>query len=226
MCCEFMFCVHVQCCALVNAEYKTNQTVMKATTWFSCEAIKKEKPNKVKCDADEIDIFNQQDHQLFVPPTSLLVAVASMTKQDGAFQTSASTCCTLLLMDLQDGKSIKEEKMSESLRDTSEPGTWCFALSSFDHTDTCLVSLFATLNYAFFCHLRSCLAFRTDCYGFTIPSKWDVLFSAFAATYCRSVGGVKCSRNPFECQLETVSNISLRRHRHRHKTSLEKKTCA
>ena len=52
---------------------------MKARTWFSCEAIKKEKPNKVKCDADEIDIFSQQDETLFVPSTSLLVAVVSMT---------------------------------------------------------------------------------------------------------------------------------------------------
>jgi len=102
---------------------------MKARTWFSCEAIKKEKPNKVKCDADEIEIFSQQDHQLFVPPTSLLVAVASMTKQDGAFQTSASTC-RMLLMDLQDGKWIGEEKMSASLRDTDEPGTWCFVFSA------------------------------------------------------------------------------------------------
>ena len=104
---------------------------MKATTWFSCEAIKKEKPNKVKCDADEIDIFNQQDHQLFVPPTSLLVAVASMTKQDGAFQTSASTCCTLLLMDLQDGKWNKEDEEAAVNRGRSKPSTWCFVLSSF-----------------------------------------------------------------------------------------------
>ena len=47
---------------------------------FCCEAIKKAKPNKVKRDADEIDIFGQQDHQLFVPPISFLVAVVSMTK--------------------------------------------------------------------------------------------------------------------------------------------------
>ena len=112
--------------------YKTNQTVMKARTcliesksaWvvllFCCEAI--EKKMKLTIAAPLIDIYSQQDEPLFVPLTSLLV---------GTFQTSASTCCTLLLMDLQDGKWIKEEKMSKSLRDTSEPGTWCFVLSSF-----------------------------------------------------------------------------------------------
>ena len=46
-----------------------------------CEAIKKEKPNKVKCDADEIDIFSQQDALLFVRATSSVVAVVSMNCQ-------------------------------------------------------------------------------------------------------------------------------------------------
>ena len=55
------------------------------------------------------------------------------------FQTSASACHTLLLMDLQDGKWIKEEKMSDSLRDTSVPGTWCFAFSKLN--DNYLLSL-------------------------------------------------------------------------------------
>ena len=99
-----------------------------AVLLFCCEAIKKEEELPIA--ASKIDIYSQQDEPLFVPPTSLLVAVASMTKQDGTFQTSASTCCTLLLMDLQDGKWIREEKMSESLRDTSEPGTWCFVSAS------------------------------------------------------------------------------------------------
>ena len=44
-----------------------------------CEAIKAEKPNKVKCHAHQIEIFSQQEEPLFVPPTRLLVAVASMT---------------------------------------------------------------------------------------------------------------------------------------------------
>ena len=34
-------------------------------------------------------------------------------------------------MDLQDGNWTREEKMSASLRDTDEPITWCFVLSSF-----------------------------------------------------------------------------------------------
>ena len=42
---------------------------------FCSEAIKKEKPNKVQCDADEIDIFSQEDALLSLPATSLLVAV-------------------------------------------------------------------------------------------------------------------------------------------------------
>ena len=48
---------------------------------FCREAIKAEKPNKVKCDADEIDIFSRQDAPLSVPATSLLVTDASVTCQ-------------------------------------------------------------------------------------------------------------------------------------------------
>ena len=40
---------------------------------FCCEAIKAEKPNKMKCDADEIDIFSQQEEPLFVPPTRFAI---------------------------------------------------------------------------------------------------------------------------------------------------------
>ena len=39
--------------------------------------------------------------------------------------------CGLPVCSRQDGKWIREEKMSASLRDTSEPGAWCFVLSSF-----------------------------------------------------------------------------------------------
>ena len=112
---------------------------MQARTWFCCEAIRKEKPNKVKCDADEIEIYSQQDEPLFVPPTSLLVAVASMTKQDGIFQSRASTCRTLLLMDLQDGKWIREDEEAPVNRGTSKPGTWCFVFSKLN--DFYLLSL-------------------------------------------------------------------------------------
>ena len=35
----------------------------------------------MKCDADEIDIYSQQEAPLSAPATSLLVAVASMTCQ-------------------------------------------------------------------------------------------------------------------------------------------------
>ena len=121
------------------------------------EAIKKEKPNKVSCDAaDELDIYSlhdslavvfqypphdplidiysqsQQEEPLIVPATSLQVAMASMTRQ--FVFSSAFNCafgCGLPVCSRQDGKWIKEEKMSESLRDTSEPGAWCFVLSSF-----------------------------------------------------------------------------------------------
>ena len=44
---------------------------------FWCEAIKKEE--KLSIAASKIDIFSQQDETLFVPSTSLLVAVVSMT---------------------------------------------------------------------------------------------------------------------------------------------------
>ena len=38
---------------------------------------------------------------------------------------------SLLITDLQDGTWIREDKMSASLRNTDEPITWCFVLSSF-----------------------------------------------------------------------------------------------
>ena len=56
-----------------------------ASAWwllsFCREAIKAEKPNKVKCDADEIDIFSQQDEPLFMPLTRLLVVLASISQR-------------------------------------------------------------------------------------------------------------------------------------------------
>ena len=119
-----------------------------------------EKEMNLTIAAPLVDIYSQQD-QGFVPPTSLLVAVASMTKQDGAFQTSASTCCTLLLMDLQDGKWIRKDEEAPVNRGTSKPGAWCFVFSASWTIFTCWV---------FVRNLRSCLALRTDCYGFLIPS--------------------------------------------------------
>ena len=77
--------------ALVDVEKKTKQTVIKARTcflesnsvWvvlsFGFRAIKTENAATVQCDAFQIEIFSQQEEPLFVPPTHLLVAVASMT---------------------------------------------------------------------------------------------------------------------------------------------------
>jgi len=48
---------------------------------FCSEAIKTENSATVQCDAFQLEIFSQQDAALFVPATSLLVAVASMTCQ-------------------------------------------------------------------------------------------------------------------------------------------------
>ena len=59
--------------------------------------------------------------------------------QDGTFQTSALTCRTLLLMDLQDGKWIKEDEEAPVNRGTSKPGTWCFVFSKLN--DFYLLSL-------------------------------------------------------------------------------------
>ena len=87
---------------------------------FCCEAIEKEM--KLTIAAPLIDIYSQQDEPLFVPLTSLLVAVASMTKQDVTFQTSASTCCTLLLIKMQDRKWIREDEEASVNRGTSKPG--------------------------------------------------------------------------------------------------------
>ena len=46
--------------------------------FLRCEAIKKEKPNKVQCDADEIDIYLQQE----ASPFSVLCC-QSVASQDG-----------------------------------------------------------------------------------------------------------------------------------------------
>ena len=51
------------------------------------------------------------------------------SSKDSFFPVSM-TIAFLPVCSWQDGKWIKEEK-SASLRDTDEPGTWCFVLSSF-----------------------------------------------------------------------------------------------
>ena len=120
------------------------------------EAIKKEKPNKVSCDADELDIYSlqdslavffqypphyplidiysqsQQEEPLIVPATSLLVAMASMTRQ--FVFSSAFNCafgCGLPVCSRQDGNWTLEDEEAPINRGTSKPGTWCFVLSSF-----------------------------------------------------------------------------------------------
>ena len=149
---------------------------MCASAWwllsFCREAIKKEEELSIA--PSKIDIFSQQDEPLFMPPTRLLVVLASIsqllftrlsalrcnvfatfslfTLLSIAGQVNLSNCflsqhltqplahhrlnlplqhCGLPVCSWQDGKWIKEEKMSASLRDTDEPGTWCFVLSSF-----------------------------------------------------------------------------------------------
>ena len=120
------------------------------------EAIKKEKPNKVSCDADELDIYSlqdrlavffqypphyplidiysqsQQEEPLIVPATSLQVAMASMTRQ--FVFSSAFNCafgCGLPVCSQQDGNWTLEDEEAPVNRGTSKPGTWCFVLSSF-----------------------------------------------------------------------------------------------
>ena len=87
---------------------------MKARTWFCCEAIKKEEELPIA--ASKINIYIQQDEPLFVPPTSLLVEVASMTKP-------VLFNATLGFL-AQDGEWKKEEKMSASLRGSSEENSY------------------------------------------------------------------------------------------------------
>ena len=121
------------------------------------EAIKKEKPNKVSRDADdELDIYSlqdslavffqypphyplidiysqsQQEEPLIVPPTSLLVAMASMTRQ--FVFSSAFNCafgCGLPVCSRQEGNWTLEDEEAPVNRGTSKPGTWCFVLGSF-----------------------------------------------------------------------------------------------
>ena len=51
------------------------------------EAIKKEKPNKVSCDADELDIYSLQDSLAVFfqyPPHYPLIDIYSQSQQEGA----------------------------------------------------------------------------------------------------------------------------------------------
>ena len=80
MCDEFMVCG----CMQVSSDNVLNRAVCSEESsvmfiegvpptalWdcFCCEAIKKEKPNKVQCDADEIDICLQQEASPLVLPS-------------------------------------------------------------------------------------------------------------------------------------------------------------
>ena len=91
---------------------------------------------------------------------------------------------SLLITDLQDGSWMREDEEAPVNRGTSKPGTWLFVLSSFWQcfgSDWCHCLQFTTFwSILFFCLLW---AFRSDCYGFTIPSMW-VCVSAFSATCC------------------------------------------
>ena len=170
------------------------------------EAIKKEKPNKVSCDADELDIYtlqdslavffqypphyplidiysqSQQEEPLIVPATSLLVAMASMTRQfvfssafNCAFGCGLPVCCSR-----QDGNWTLEDEEAPVNRGKSKPITWCFVLSSFCNASAQIDVIVYNFLMYFCCRLW---AFRTDCYGFTIPSTW-VCVSAFSASCC------------------------------------------
>ena len=81
-----------------------------------------------------IDIYSQsqQEEPWIVPATSLLVAMASMTRQ--FVFSSAFNCafgCGLPVCSRQDGNWTLEDEEAPVNRGTSKPGTWCFVLSSF-----------------------------------------------------------------------------------------------
>ena len=80
---------------------------------FCSEAI--ETAEKLSIAPSKIEIFSQEDAPLFVPETSLLVAVATMT-----CQFVFSQFFLVWMPSGQDGKWKKEEKMSESLRHNDE----------------------------------------------------------------------------------------------------------
>ena len=100
-----------------------------------------------KSDSDESQNCVPQDHQGFVPPHSLLVAVASMTKQDGAFQTNASTCCTLLLRTCRMESGLGKMKKRQSIVARPSPA---LGVLFFQQVERYLLaeSLFATLDLA------------------------------------------------------------------------------
>ena len=94
---------------------------MKARTWFCCEAIKKEEELSIA--PSKINIYIQQDEPLFVPPTSLLVAVASKISKFVLSQPFF-----VWMPSQQDGNWSKEEKMSEFPGDNDEDSPYGYSV--------------------------------------------------------------------------------------------------
>ena len=74
--------------------------------------------------------------------------------------------CGLPVCSRQDGNWTLEDEEAPVNRGTSKPGTWCFVLSSFCNASVQI----DVIVYNFLMYFCCRLAFRSDCYGFTIPS--------------------------------------------------------
>ena len=153
------------------------------------EAIKKEKPNKVSCDADELDIYSlqdslavffqyppryplidiysqsQQEEPLIVPATSLLVAMASMTRQ--FVFSSAFNCafgCGLPVCSLDSGRW---RSTSQSWHVQAQHLVFCFE-QLLTMLRFRLMSLFTT----FWCLMYFCSFAASEHTGQTAMVSW------------------------------------------------------
>ena len=92
--------------------------------FLCCEAIKKEKPNKVLCDPDEIDIYCQEASLFCVDrPLQVRMELATKNRIVLFYPFVLSEPLTL-----QDGGWKKESKMSASLRDNDEDSPYGYFL--------------------------------------------------------------------------------------------------
>ena len=139
MCDEFMVCG----CMQVSSDNVLNRAVCgeesrvmfiegvpTTALWdcFCCEAIKKEKPNKVQCDADEIDIYLQQEASPFCVAKPLQVRMALATEIVICINIFSSPFVLSEPFSLQDGGWTMQTRMGASLRETDEDDVYGYVL--------------------------------------------------------------------------------------------------
>ena len=175
------------------------------------QAIKNKKPNTVRCDADEINVYSQEDSLLahsfhrqlhkidliisyqdwHLQPQGEIIFHFFFTTPDPTPFTPASLqycglpVCSSRIFRMEIGLGKMKKHQSIVARPSPSLGVSFWAV--FDNTWLRIVVIvYNSLMYSCFfaaSEFVPATAFRSDCYGFTIPSTW-VCVSAFSATCC------------------------------------------